>query len=90
MASNSVGGTGILQRETPPQEHGAGSLEVHFVGKTESTGGTMMRFAILSVALLLLCASSLYALDKDGLVLYLPLDDKVAKDMSGNGNDAKY
>ena len=48
-----------------------------------------MRFTILSVALLLLCASSLYALDKDGLVLYLPLDDKVAKDMSGNGNDAK-
>jgi hypothetical protein len=47
-----------------------------------------MRATIFLITLLLLCASSLYALDKDGLVLYLPLDDKMTKDISGNGNDA--
>lgn len=49
-------------------------------------------FTISLVTLLLFCASSLYALDKTGLVLYLPFDEgsgKVAKDASGNGNDGE-
>jgi len=52
-----------------------------------------MRFTIFLVILLLLCASSLYALDKNGLVLYLPFDEgsgEVARDASGSGNDAKF
>lgn len=52
-----------------------------------------MRSAIFLFILLLLCASSLCALDKSGLVLYLPLDEgngEVARDRSGNGNDAKF
>jgi len=52
-----------------------------------------MRFTIVLVTSLLLCASSLYALDKDGLVLYLPFDEgsgEVAKDASGSGNDGEF
>lgn len=52
-----------------------------------------MRVTILLVALFLICASSLYAIDKKGLVLYLPFDEgvgEVAKDASGNGNDGQF
>ena len=48
-----------------------------------------MRFVVFSIIALLLCASSAYALDRNGLVLYLPLDEGVggtAVDASGSGN----
>ena len=51
-----------------------------------------MKFIMFLFALLFLCASSLYALDKEGLMLYLPFDEgsgDVAKDASGNGNDGE-
>jgi hypothetical protein len=51
-----------------------------------------MRFTIFLLTLLLLCTSSVYALSKDGLALYLPFDEgsgRVAKDASGNGNNGE-
>ncbi len=50
-----------------------------------------MRVTIVLLALLL-CASPLYALNMDGVVLHLPLDEgtgTVAEDQSGNGNDGE-
>jgi hypothetical protein len=55
-------------------------------------GGMAMRLAVFLLALLLLCASWAYALDKAGLVMYLPFDEgngSVARDVSGNGNDGE-
>jgi len=51
-----------------------------------------MRFVVFLLTLLLLFAGPVYALSKDGLVLYLPFNEgkgKVAKDASGNGNDGE-
>jgi hypothetical protein len=51
-----------------------------------------MKLTACFVALFLLCAGSLHALNTEGLVLYLPFDEgsgKEAKDASGNGNDGK-
>ncbi len=51
-----------------------------------------MRFTILPLILLLLCAGHIYALDTDGLMLYLPFDEgsgTVANDASGNGNNGE-
>ena len=51
-----------------------------------------MKSILCVVAALLFCAGSVFALDKKGLVLYLPFDEgsgKVAKDASGNGNDGE-
>ena len=49
-----------------------------------------MRFAIFLIIMLSLWAGSVYAIDKEGLVLYLPFDEgsgNVARDVSGNGNN---
>jgi len=49
-----------------------------------------MKFTVFLVIFFLLYTGSLYAIDTKGLVLYLPLDEgsgKVAKDVSGNGNN---
>jgi hypothetical protein len=51
-----------------------------------------MKSVILSVILVLVFTSSLYALDKNGLVLYLSFDEgegEVAMDASGYGNDGQ-
>ena len=54
----------------------------------------MKRFTFLSlmVALVMVFTSMTMALDKTGLVLYLPFDEgsgKIAKDVSGTGNDGE-
>lgn len=48
-----------------------------------------MKFTVVLLIMLLICSGSVYALNMDGLVLYLPLDEgsgKVAEDSSGNEN----
>lgn len=51
-----------------------------------------MKFFILMLVLFSLCASSIYAFDRNGLVLYLSLDEgkgEITKDASGNKNDGE-
>ncbi len=49
-----------------------------------------MKLLIYTLVLFFILSGMLYALDLKGLVLYLPFDEgsgKIAKDLSGNGND---
>lgn len=51
-----------------------------------------MKSILCVVVALLFCAGSVFALDREGLVLYLPFDEgsgKIAKDASGNKNDGQ-
>jgi hypothetical protein len=51
-----------------------------------------MRLSILAVALLLVCAGPIYAVNSEGLVLHLSFDEGsggTAGDSSGNGNDGE-
>lgn len=51
-----------------------------------------MKFTVVLLIMFLVCSGSLYALNMDGLVLYLPLDEgngKVAEDSSGNENSGE-
>lgn len=51
-----------------------------------------MKFTILPLMLLFLCAGHIYALDTTGLMLYLPFNEgsgTVANDASGNGNNGE-
>ena len=52
-----------------------------------------MKFIVFSICLLILFASSLYALDLNDPVLYLPFDEgsgETAKDVSGHENDGEF
>lgn len=51
-----------------------------------------MKYTVILIMMLLLCVSSIYALNMEGLVLYLPFNEgggTVAEDASGNGNDGE-
>lgn len=51
-----------------------------------------LKFTVALLIMVLICSGYLYALDMEGLVLYLPLDGgngEVAEDLSGSGNNGE-